>query len=95
MWDEVLDYFYIEQESEYITCFRLKENYASAIKENYRFLLIENTDEFSVYNSFSDKNSSLIISKNSFNNKEEAELYIRYEAGEVVRKNLIYFVFGK
>ncbi|MED3831441.1 hypothetical protein P4575_26970 [Priestia megaterium] len=95
MWKEALEYFYLEQETENISCFRLKDRYVNAINQNFRLLLISQTEKYVVYYSRSQKNSSLVVSKKEFGVREEAELYIRYEINEIIRKNLIYFVFGK
>jgi len=95
VWKEALEYFYLEQETENMTCFRLKDRYVNAINQNFRFLLISHTEQFVVYYSHSQKNSSFVVSKKEFKAREDAELYIRYEINEIIRKNLIFFVFGK
>ncbi|MDU9693489.1 hypothetical protein WKH56_05880 [Priestia sp. SB1] len=95
MWKDVLEYFYLEQETENMSCFRLKDRYVDAINQNFRFLLISQTEQYVVYYSYSQQNSSLVVNKREFGDREEAELYIRSEINEIIRKNLIYFVFGK
>jgi hypothetical protein len=95
MWKEALEYFYLEQETKNISCFRLKDRYVNTINQNFRFLLISQSEQYVVYYSRSQKNSSLVVSKKEFEAREEAELYIRYEINEIIRKNLIYFLFGK
>lgn len=95
MWDEILEYFNFEQESEYIICFKLKEQFGRVINQSFRYLLIDQENKFIVYSSFSQKERSLVINKNTFDKKETAEIYIREEMIEIIRKNMLYFVFGK
>ncbi|MED4284645.1 hypothetical protein P4679_22255 [Priestia megaterium] len=95
MWKEALEYFYLEQETDSMSCFRLKDRYVNTINQNFRFLLTSQTEQYVVYYSCSKKNSSLVVSKKEFKDREKAELYIRLEINEIIRKNLIYFVFGR
>ncbi|MCK2000280.1 hypothetical protein MZM54_02615 [[Brevibacterium] frigoritolerans] len=92
MWDKVLEYFLIEQDSDHITSYKLKKRYRKG--KNFRYLLIVQESGFVVYSSISKRERSLVVNKNLFYHKKDAELFIREEILEIINKNILFFIFG-
>lgn len=92
LWDAILEYFHIVQETAHITCYKLKNRYR--IGEDFRYHLIVQGNSVVVYSSFSKRDHSLVVTKNLFSHKTDAELFIREEIMEIINKNIQSFIFG-